>query len=88
MPVTVEPVADEEPPAELIDFELWCAERGVPFHLVSDKNTLSEFADRQAAFRAWCAERERFAARHGWTRGEPVRRREEVSVEPFDLNAI
>ena len=58
------------------------------FDLVSDRNSLSEFAERQAAFRAWCAERERFARRHGWTGGEDVRRREEVHTEPFDLSAI
>ena len=61
----------------------WCG-----FDLVSDRNSLSEFAERGAAFRAWCAEGGRFARRHGWTGGGDVRRREEVAVEPFDLSAI
>jgi hypothetical protein len=47
---------------------------------------IAEFAERQAAFRSWCAERAGFAATHGWTGGKAVRRREEVA--PFDLNAI
>lgn len=80
--------ADENPPAELVDFRLWCDRRGVRFHLVGGEDPLPLFAVRQHEFGAWCAERARFAGVHGWHGGRDVRRREEVSVEPFDLSAL
>jgi hypothetical protein len=87
-----DPCQDDRHETRRFSAVVWCDRRGVPFHLVSDglgsELALSEFAERQAAFWAWCAERERFARRHGWTGGEDARRQEQVHAEPFDLSAI
>lgn len=81
-------VVEQAPPAELVEFELWCDRRGVAYALATGSNTLAEFADRQESFGLWCQARTAFAAEHGWTGGRAVRRREETAVEPFDLSAI
>ena len=59
----------EQPAPELLDYEMWCRERG-----------LSPWADD--SYDSWVTAREAWAKVHGWPGGDAARDAGEIGVVP------
>lgn len=68
-----------QPPAELLDYMLWCERQGHVWH-------------EEGVYGMWCAAREAWSVANGWPGGDAIRAQEEVVVStpdaPWDQSKI
>ncbi len=70
------------PPAELVDYVRWCGARRVPAY--GDPDDLVSMRSAAARWRAWCDERQAWAAANGHLDEDGEEDLEMVGATPWD----